>query len=94
MDYGEIAGPVKRNARNNFLAATLVMLISGAIGIVYYRNQKKKAELEVIARSAEELRISNEKLKQEIEQRIQAENAREESEGNYRLLAENVMAIL
>jgi len=94
MDYGEIADPVKRNARNNFLAATLVMLISGAIGIVYYRNQKKKAELEVIARSAEELRISNEKLRQEIEQRIQAENAREESEGNYRLLAENVMDVI
>jgi PAS domain S-box-containing protein len=94
MDYREIADPVKRHTRNNFLVATLVMLIFGVAGIVYYRNQKKKAELEVIARSANELRDSNEKLRLEIEQRIQAEKAREESESNYRLLAENVTDII
>jgi PAS domain S-box-containing protein len=94
MDYGEIANPVKTHTRNNFLVASFVMLIFGVGGIIYYRNQKKKAELELIARSAKELQISNEKLRQEIEQRIQAEQAREESENNYRLLAENVMDVI
>lgn len=94
MDYEEIAAPVRRNTRNNFLGATFMMVILGTIGTIYYRNQKREAELEAIARSAEELRISNEKLKFEIEQRNQAEKAREESESNYRLLAENVIDII
>jgi len=94
MDYDEIAAPVKRNARNNFLGAILMMLIMGAVGAYYYRNQKKKSELEALARSAEELRISNEKLKHEIRQRNQAEKAREVSESNYRLLAENVLDVI
>jgi PAS domain S-box-containing protein len=94
MDYEEIAASVKRNTRNNFIGAALMMLILGAAGAVYYRSQRKKAELEAIARSAEDLRISNEKLTYEIEQRNQAERAREESESNYRLLAENVLDII
>ncbi len=94
MDYAEIADPVKRNTRNNFLVTALMMLIFGVVGAIYYRNQKKKAELVLIARSAEELRVSNEKLRLEIEQRIQAERAREESEKNYRLLAENVTDVI
>jgi PAS domain S-box-containing protein len=94
MDYEEIADPIRRNTRSNFLVATLMMAIFGAIGAIYYRNQKRKAELEAIARSAEELRITNENLKFEIQQRIQAEEAREQSESDYRLLAENVLDII
>ncbi|RJP73543.1 MAG: PAS domain S-box protein [Candidatus Abyssobacteria bacterium SURF_17] len=93
-DYEEIAAPVKRNTRNNFLGAALMMVIVGAVGVIYSRSQKRKTELEAIARSAEELRISHDKLKFEIEQRNQAEKAREESESNYRLLAENVLDII
>ncbi|RJP19589.1 MAG: response regulator [Candidatus Abyssobacteria bacterium SURF_5] len=93
-DYEQIAAPVRKNTRNNFLVASLLMLIGAVAGLIFYRNQKRKAELEVIARSAEELRISNLKLIHEIEQRNQAEKAREESESNYRLLAENVLDII
>jgi PAS domain S-box-containing protein len=93
-NYEEIAGPVRKNTRNSFIGAFLMMLILGVVGIAYYRNQQRKAELEAVARWAEDLRISNEKLTYEIRQRNQAERAREQSENNYQLLAENVHDII
>lgn len=94
MDYAEIAEPIQRNTVHNFLAAGFLMVMFGAGGSIYYKTRKRKAELEAISRNAEELRLSNENLRLEIEQRIEAENARRESESNYRLLAENVTDII
>ncbi len=94
MNYEDIAAPIKKNTRNNFLGAVVLMLIVGAAGSSYYRSQKKRSALEAVARTAEELRLSNEKLKHEIQQRSQAEKAKEETENNYRLLAENVRDII
>jgi PAS domain S-box-containing protein len=93
-NYEEIAGPVRKNTRNSFGGASLMMLILGAVGVAYYRNQQRKAELEAVARWAEDLRISNEKLTHEIQQRNQAEKARDKSENKYQLLAENVHDII
>ncbi len=73
MSYDEIAGPVKRNARNNLLAATVLLLAFGAGGVFLFRNQRKQAELQILARSAEELRAANEKLLLEVDQRKRAE---------------------
>jgi PAS domain S-box-containing protein len=94
MDSAEIAKPIQENTENTILGAGFMMLIFFIWGIIYHRNQGRKAKLEAISQWAEELRVSNRKLKLEIEQRIQAEEARQESETSYRLLAENVTDVI
>jgi len=94
MDSAEIAEPIQENTENTILGAGFMMLIFFIWSIVYHRNQGRKAKLEAISQWAEELRVSNRKLKLEIEQRIQAEEARQESETSYRLLAENVTDVI
>ena len=75
MDYDEISGPVKAHARNLFIAAGFVILIFAGIGFRFYRIQRRKASLELQAKSAEKLRALNERLKSEIAERKEVEEA-------------------
>jgi len=69
LPYSEIAGPIYKNARNIFGVAGIAILMFGVGGVLLFRTQKRKAELETetkylkqVARSAEALRESKEKL--------------------------------
>jgi PAS domain S-box-containing protein len=94
MKYDEIAGPISRNARTNFLVAVGSCLLFGLGLIMFHRAQEKKAELEMVSRSAEELRIFNEKLQIEIDQRKSAEEATRQSERRFRLLIETAGSVI
>ncbi len=70
LPYSEIAGPINRHARNTFGLAGLIVLVFGTGGILLFRTQKKKTELEAetkylkeIAESAEAVRESEGYLK-------------------------------
>ena len=73
LSYDEIAGPIKRNALNNFIGAGSLLLVFSIGGIILYRTQRKSAEMEIIARSAAEQRVLNEKLQSEIIERKKSE---------------------
>jgi len=69
MSYSEIEGPINGHARNMFSLAGIIILVFVAGGFVLFRAEKRKAELKAetrhlkqIARSAEALRESEEKL--------------------------------
>jgi len=69
LPYSEIAGPIHEHARNTFGLAGIVILMFGVGGALLFRVQKRKAELETeakylkqVAKSAEALRESKEKL--------------------------------
>lgn len=66
MDYRSIAGPLRRNLRDNFLFVTLVIAVLGALGTVVYRARRKHAEFAVSTRA---LHIINRQLHLEIEER-------------------------
>ncbi len=75
MGYDEIAGPIARHTRNTLILGGLLILIFLAGGMALYRVQKKKDELEIIAASGAELESANRKLRTEIRERQQAEEA-------------------
>ncbi|NVL91041.1 MAG: PAS domain S-box protein [Desulfobacterales bacterium] len=69
LPYSEIAGPIDKHARNTFGVAGIAILLFGVGSVLLFRTQKRKAELETeakylkqVARSAEALRESREKL--------------------------------
>ncbi|MFH1674613.1 MAG: PAS domain S-box protein [Pseudomonadota bacterium] len=70
IPYSEISAPINRHARNTFGLAGLIVLVFGTGGVLLFRTQKKKTELEAetkylkeIAESAEALRASEEKYR-------------------------------
>ncbi|MBW2646156.1 MAG: response regulator [Deltaproteobacteria bacterium] len=70
LPYSEISGPINRHARNTFGLAGLIVLVFGTGGVLLFRAQKKKTELEAetkylkeIAESAEAVRESEGYLK-------------------------------
>ncbi len=73
MSYEEIAGPIEKNARDNFTVALLLVLL-GSAGITgFYKTYKKKIELDLLAKTAEKLKISNKNLEREITERKKIE---------------------
>ncbi|MBW2645978.1 MAG: PAS domain S-box protein [Deltaproteobacteria bacterium] len=67
--YSEVARPIAEHARNTFAISGVIILLFAGGGITLFRTQKRKAELKVetkhlrqIAKSAEALRQSEEKL--------------------------------
>ncbi|MEW5801911.1 MAG: PAS domain S-box protein [bacterium] len=67
--YADIAGPIQENARNTLGLAGLLILFLTAGGLIIFKIQKRKAQLEIetvylkqLAESAELLRESKEKL--------------------------------
>ena len=74
LGYDEIAGPIERNALNNLIGAGSLLMVFSIGGIILFRVQRKGAEMEIIARSAEELRELNTKLQSEITERKQVED--------------------
>ena len=50
MPYSEIVGPIRAHERNTFGIAGLVILLLGTGGLVLFRSEKRKTELETEAR--------------------------------------------
>ncbi len=77
--YSEITGPINRHAWNTSGLVGLVILLFGAGGVLLFRGEKRKAELNAdrrhlqqIAQSAEALRESEEKYRTLIENASEA----------------------
>ena len=74
LPYLEIAGPIHRHAINIFGLASIVLVLFGVGGALFFKTQKRKAELETearylkeIAESAEALRESERRLRDLVE---------------------------
>ena len=67
LPYSEIAGPIHEHARNTFGLAGIVIFVFGVLGILLFRTQKKKAELEAEARYLKDIAASAEALRQSKE---------------------------
>ena len=86
MDYDEVSGPVRDHARNVSIAAGLLILVLGYVGLWFCRVQKEKNELAAKADSAEKLKAMNQQLNLEITDRKQAEVALRKSENLFKKL--------
>ena len=67
LPYSEIAGPIHEHARNTFGLAGIVIFVFGVLGMLLFRTQKKKAELETEAKYLKEIAASAEALRQSKE---------------------------
>ena len=67
LPYSEIAGPIHEHARNTFGLVGIVIFVFGVLGILLFRTQKKKAELEAEARYLKDIAASAEALRQSKE---------------------------
>jgi signal transduction histidine kinase len=73
MGYDEISGPIKAYSRNLSLKAGFIILLFTCAGVGYYRIQKRKAELQIKVKSAEQLKSINQRLLSEVTERKKAE---------------------
>jgi signal transduction histidine kinase len=76
MGYSEIVTPINRQLRNTYIFLGLVILLFCTGGVMLFRTQRDKAELEIeskylkeIANSAEALRKAHEELERRVEER-------------------------
>ncbi len=81
-DYGLIAGPVNKNAKDNLITVGFVFLVFVFAGIMLYRIQKKRAQLSISARA---LDIINKQLHLEIDERKRLEEELQKCAGQKRL---------
>jgi hypothetical protein len=70
MNYNLVGVPINRNAAINFLFALCAISLLLLLGMVFYREEKKKAEMDI---SATAMDIINKQLHLEIKERRQIE---------------------
>ena len=90
MGYYEIEEPVKKHARNTIELFGVTMLFLILAAFVIYKIQKKKTELEITARSAEELKSANLALQAEMREHKLTGDAFADERNMLRTLIDNL----
>jgi PAS domain S-box-containing protein len=86
MTYDMISAPVTAHIRNVLTVGAVICLIFVGFGIWFLKTRKKEVELEERAKSAEQQRLINEQLKEEIKERAQVTRDLSDSKDFLRML--------